>query len=1234
MRPLQTVLFIVPVSTLLALATHAQVVCPPGEPPRIPAELPPQGIYTDRPSYEPGDNLEVHGNWDGEIVRYRLLKVGGFADEDDGPLTNWTIIDEGPEVSYGPLLTPDYGSFVYFPGVGGKEPLSVSGRTDFTIEGWFKPTFLFAPTNFVAGSIPRSVAIADLNGDMNLDLAVANVNSGNVSILLGNGAGGFNAPTNFPVGPSPRSVAIADLDGDMNPDLAVANDGSDDVSILLGDGFGGFSPPTNFGVGDTPRSVAIGHLDNDMDLDLAVANVNSDNVSILLGDGAGGFSGPTNFGAGDFPFSVAIGDLNDDMKPDLAVANVNSDNVSILLGDGVGGFSGPTNFGVGDAPRSVAIADLNGDMKPDLAVANSGSDDVSILSGDGAGGFSGPTNLAAGDGPFSVAIGDLNGDMNLDLAVASLSSNVSILDPGETFPTENIALAGQMSSDPAESVAGIVITPDRKLQAFVRTTGETLTVTSTESVELDEWCYVAATWRSRTLRLFRANIDASCDDPCVDCVNPCVELIAGPLSAPAYPNLLRARLPVPPLPPGSPPSAVTSDYLEFRIGARSDAPGDMKGCFTGRLDQWGVWPVGLTRKRLQTRVNETLDAPITCCPTASLAGYEALASLTFEDPLLQGLGVYIDNTADGQPWPKVQDFSGSGAHGYIFNHGTPGVAGVSRDGQGLRLNHDQVFDAGFPSVPIPLPSSCDSGLYAIQAVFKDGGTYSPTSAENLRADHFTSFVVKPGSCDKRDIAMIFPTNTWMAYNSWPGVHGEAKGYFSAGGLTQRRREIQGSLVTISQGGNGIYSGAVFSSWRRPNLEASPVLGNLTEILLHCGPEINNNGGGAVMNARAIEWLRQPRGGVLTGAQAFDAYADVDLDLGIPGLNEYKLVIVSGHHEYWSQRMLDAVHLYLDDPANKNPETTNLINIGGNAIIWRSEIADMQGNLVLEAEKWPNNKPEGTHDSISLLAGDGNHDQILNDSNRTGYWRMLEQIRGTHKDYVLGTLQEVATGFTDAPASWGTWGVLSAGSALWGSGVTENQTFPYLDAVVSGEADGFIEGGEFRWWQYGPGDPPCFIPAMGPMPGTIVLNCTLPLSIPLPADFPFKKPGTDVVVLGEGVGRTSSFRSVWWCHKIFTATSHDEVEEFRFAHDVAIDPCNLNPGPCIPPQGFVDCDSQGLGNIVYYEHRGGGRVLSVSSIHTPRALIIDEDSLGMPLTNELSALVERMLDCALNGKNCP
>ena len=47
---------------------------------------------------------------------------------------------------------------------------------------------------------PGSVAVGDFNGDGKQDLAVANVDSDNVSILLGDGAGNFSAPTNFAAG--------------------------------------------------------------------------------------------------------------------------------------------------------------------------------------------------------------------------------------------------------------------------------------------------------------------------------------------------------------------------------------------------------------------------------------------------------------------------------------------------------------------------------------------------------------------------------------------------------------------------------------------------------------------------------------------------------------------------------------------------------------------------------------------------------------------------------------------------------------------------------------------------------------------------------------------------------------------------------------------------------------------------------------------------------------------------
>ena len=52
-------------------------------------------------------------------------------------------------------------------------------------------------------------------------------------MLLGNGAGGFGTATYFPVGMAPFSVAMGDFNGDLKPDLAVANGNSDNVSVLL-----------------------------------------------------------------------------------------------------------------------------------------------------------------------------------------------------------------------------------------------------------------------------------------------------------------------------------------------------------------------------------------------------------------------------------------------------------------------------------------------------------------------------------------------------------------------------------------------------------------------------------------------------------------------------------------------------------------------------------------------------------------------------------------------------------------------------------------------------------------------------------------------------------------------------------------------------------------------------------------------------------------------------------------
>src|SRR5262245_57127930 len=77
--------------------------------------------------------------------------------------------------------------------------------------------------DFAGGRHPQAVAVGDFNADGLADLAVANYDSGNVSILLGSGDGTFASAQNFRVGNLPQSIAVGDLNGDGIPDLAVAN---------------------------------------------------------------------------------------------------------------------------------------------------------------------------------------------------------------------------------------------------------------------------------------------------------------------------------------------------------------------------------------------------------------------------------------------------------------------------------------------------------------------------------------------------------------------------------------------------------------------------------------------------------------------------------------------------------------------------------------------------------------------------------------------------------------------------------------------------------------------------------------------------------------------------------------------------------------------------------------------------------------------------------------------------
>ena len=96
-----------------------------------------------------------------------------------------------------------------------------------------------ARVDYYIGKRPTSAAVGDFNGDGNTDLAVTSFTAtvgGPISfvrIYLNNGAGAFTNYIDYPTGEQPVSVAIGDFNSDGKPDLAIANVSSGTMSVLI-----------------------------------------------------------------------------------------------------------------------------------------------------------------------------------------------------------------------------------------------------------------------------------------------------------------------------------------------------------------------------------------------------------------------------------------------------------------------------------------------------------------------------------------------------------------------------------------------------------------------------------------------------------------------------------------------------------------------------------------------------------------------------------------------------------------------------------------------------------------------------------------------------------------------------------------------------------------------------------------------------------------------------------------
>jgi hypothetical protein len=282
------------------------------------------------------------------------------------------------------------------------------------------------------------IAVADVNEDGKPDLVVANADAETVTVLLGNGRGNFHPAPGSPIcaGHLPNDIAIADMNRDGHLDLVIANHQSPYVTILLGDGKGGFHPgpgsPIDVHSTPHPHGVAVGAFSGRRVNDAVTDSWGNNKIELLLGDGKGGLQTPGRyFNVGRRPYErLRSADFNKDGLPDIVTTNLDDDTVTILLSDGRGGFheAAGSPFPAGSKPWQVAVGDFNRDGIADLAIIPYERDvpraeqvAVTVLLGDGKGGFS-PAHsqglsLEGCHGPNSIATGDVNGDGFPDIVV-------------------------------------------------------------------------------------------------------------------------------------------------------------------------------------------------------------------------------------------------------------------------------------------------------------------------------------------------------------------------------------------------------------------------------------------------------------------------------------------------------------------------------------------------------------------------------------------------------------------------------------------------------------------------------------------------------------------------------------------------------------------------------------------------------------------------------------------------
>lgn len=329
---------------------------------------------------------------------------------------------------------PISGALADFDGNGNMDLVTINLNDAAVFTGNGDGTFN-TPQIYIAGRKPTDINAIDINNDGMIDIVVTDTNSSQVLVLLANGDGTFKSPLMQSIAMQSGNLALADFNADGFADLILVQPGASpsdntNISSYIGLGNGSFELMQRLPLGNLPKAIAVTDLNVDGIPDAVITDDYSlvDRLFIVQGLGDGTFATGAPYEVGWSPFAIATGDLNGDKFPDVVTANLDSDDVSILLGDGDGTLKPQSRIYSGGHPSSIAVADMDNDGVLDIVTANNFTSLIAIHLGIGNGTFNRAGYVVMPEKPLKVLISDLNNDDYLDVVtVNGRSENVSVL---------------------------------------------------------------------------------------------------------------------------------------------------------------------------------------------------------------------------------------------------------------------------------------------------------------------------------------------------------------------------------------------------------------------------------------------------------------------------------------------------------------------------------------------------------------------------------------------------------------------------------------------------------------------------------------------------------------------------------------------------------------------------------------------------------------------------------------